>query len=319
LEPAFPLVSARKLDVCVVGSFMMDLALQAPRRPGAGESVLGTAFEMFLGGKGFNQAVAAARSGASTALVGRVGRDDFGDRFLDCLHREGIDATHVHVDSDAGTGVAVPLVEPSGENSIIAVPRANHRVTAADVEAAASLITNSDVLLLQFELLIAPVLAAAHLAHDAGVTVILNPAPAVFGLAPFVGLIDGLVVNRAEAAALSATRADTPPALAATTLRELARCSVVVTLGADGALIADRDGDAVFAAFPVSAVDSVGAGDAFCGTLAASLARGVPLRDAIVYANAAGALAVTRRGAEPSMPSASDVAALVADPRLTRS
>ncbi len=299
-------------SVCVVGSFMMDLVLRAPRRPSPGETVLGTSFQTFLGGKGFNQAIAAVRAGSRTALVGRVGRDQFGDEFLACLRREGVDASYVAVDDEEGTGVAVPLIDDAGENSIVAVPRANFRVSVDDVDAAGDLITSATVVLLQLELPADTVAAAARAAREAGVTVILNPAPAVAAVEAFAGLVDLVVANRAEAAQLTGLPAGTEPERAARTLAEGVGADVIVTLGDAGAVIVDGQGVSPIPAYDVPVVDSVGAGDAFCGVLAAGLARGAPLRTAATSASAAGALAVMKAGAEPSMPTAREVAALLA-------
>jgi ribokinase len=315
-------------QVCVVGSFMMDLAACAPRRPAAGETVLGTRFDMFLGGKGFNQAVAAARRGAPTSMVGRLGDDDFGARFQAALEREGIDRTFVGLDAVAGTGVGLPLVEPSGENSIVIVPQANHAIDEAAIEAARSVIEQASVVLLQLELPLPATLAAARIADRSGATVILNPAPAPSSgadLAPFAGLVDVLVPNEVEAAQLLGIEADHAHHAehadgdGAGTIEALARryaCDVVLTLGDQGALVLDRRGRTEhLPAHAVDVVDSVGAGDAFCGVLGAALARGIPLAEAAVEANAAAALAVTALGAEPSLPTAVALDAFLAAPR----
>ena len=179
-------------EVCVVGSFMMDLVVRAPRRPAVGETLVGDSFEMFLGGKGFNQAIAAARAGARTAMVGRVGGDDFGKCFLEALERDGIDAAFVTRDETLGTGVGLPLVEPSGANSIVIVPRANHRQDAGDVRAAKPAIESARVVLLQLELSAPVALEAARIARAAGRTVVLNPAPACLDS---LGAFEGLGLN----------------------------------------------------------------------------------------------------------------------------
>jgi ribokinase len=304
----------------VLGSFMMDMTVRAPRRPEPGETLVGSSFAMFLGGKGFNQAVAAARSGAATSIVGRVGDDAFGRQFLDCLVAEGIDAGHVERDPVEGTGVGAPLVDDRGENSIVIVPRANTRVSVADVERAAPLITAADVLLLQLELPLDTVVAAAGLARLAGVTVVLNPAPAVDRVDRFAGLVDLLVPNRVEAAGLTRCAPGAEPSTMAAALHARTGATVVVTLGAEGVLLLDPAGreagrgtvlEAV-PAHPVAVVDSTGAGDAFCGALGARLAAGDGPSAAVAYANAAAGLAVTRAGAEPSIPTAAEVAALLA-------
>jgi ribokinase len=305
----------RAPQVVVVGSFMTDLVVRAPRRPVAGETVVGSSFAEHLGGKGCNQAVAASRAGAATALVGRVGADAHGRRFLDLLAREGIDATHVTVDDVEGTGVATPLVEPSGANSIVIVPRANHRVGEVDVAAAADALATTAVLLLQLELPLVAVAAAARRAHAAGATVVLNPAPAAEDLDGLVGVVDVLVPNEVEAAMLTGTE---DPLAAARLLRDRFHAAVIVTLGADGCLLVHDGGVERVPAHAVDVVDTVGAGDAFCGGLGARLAAGDDLVTAARYANAAGALSVTVAGAEPSLPTAVEIEALLAsDPALT--
>jgi ribokinase len=268
-------------DVVVVGSFMMDLVVRGPRRPERGETVIGTSFETFLGGKGFNQAIAAARAGASTAMVGRIGDDDFGRRFLAQLEADGIDASGVGVDPDIGTGVGLPFVEDSGDNSIVVVPRANHALTAAQVRDAAALIEAAKVLLLQMELPLDATVEAAYLAKHAGVTVVLNPAPAVLPLDELAGLVDYITPNESEAQRLGAIDG-----------------VVITTLGEGGVDVAGERIDA----HKVECVDTVGAGDAFCGAFAALLAEGASFVDAARFGNAAGALAVGIPGAEPSMP-----------------
>jgi ribokinase len=291
-------------SVCVVGSFMMDLALRAVRRPMPGETVVGSDFQMFLGGKGFNQAVAAARAGAQTALVGRVGADDFGRQFLALLEKETIDSTHVLIDEQFGTGVGIPLTEESGENSIVIVPRANGRLRPGDIELAAPLISSAGVLLLQMELPVDTAIAAARVARRSGTIVVLNPAPAPADgdLDEFRGLVDLLVPNEVEARALCGASAVVEPLAAATELCDRMGVPVVMTLGRQGCVVVSTSAAFEVPAHPVPVVDTVGAGDAFCGALGAWLNAGASLREAVVYANAAGALAVTRAGAEPAMP-----------------
>jgi ribokinase len=291
-------------SVCVVGSFMMDLAFRAARRPAPGETLVGSDFQMFLGGKGFNQAVAAARAGARTALVGRVGADDFGRQFLARLEDEAIDATHVVVDEHFGTGVGLPLTEDSGENSIVIVPRANDRLRPGDIERAAPLIARAGVLLLQMELPFDTALAAARIARRSDTIVVLNPAPAPADeiVDEFRGLVDVLVPNECEARALCGAAASVAPLMTASQLWERLGVPVVMTLGGQGCVVVAADTSFEISAHSVPVVDTVGAGDAFCGALGAWLNAGASLREAVVYANAAGALAVTRAGAEPAMP-----------------
>jgi ribokinase len=299
-------------SVCVVGSFMMDFVLRAPRRPMAGETLIGTSVEMFLGGKGFNQAIAASRAGADVTMVGRLGDDQFGRQFLAALRTEGIDATHVVVDDTVGTGVGAPLVDESGENSIVIVPRANDRLSASDVEQARAGIATADVVLLQLELPLDTVLTAARIAQESGTVVVLNPAPAPPNelIARFRGLVDVLVPNEVETRALcGAGDIDGDPSAAAA-LRTRLGMPVVMTRGGRGCLVDDGCDQIVVPAHRVPVVDSVGAGDAFCGALGRCLSAGASLLHAVAYANAAGALAVTRAGAEPAMPTWEAIVAL---------
>ena len=291
-------------SVCVVGSFMMDLALRAARRPVPGETVVGTGFEMFLGGKGFNQAVAASRAGANTTMVGRLGTDEFGRRFLERLGAEAIDCSHVVIDDEAGTGIGVPLVEDSGENSIVIVPRANERLTPADIERAASAIGRARVLLVQMELPFETAIAAARIARRSDALVVLNPAPAPSEgvMDEFRGLVDVLVPNEVEARALCGSSATTPASETARELSSRMGVTVVLTLGAQGCVVASSYSSFEVRAHSVPVVDTVGAGDAFCGALGTWLNAGASLQEAVVYANAAGALAVMQAGAEPAMP-----------------
>lgn len=299
--------------VCVLGSFMMDLALCAPRRPVAGETVVGTSFDMFLGGKGFNQAVAASRAGARTTMIGRVGDDEFGHRFLECLRDEAIDCTHVVVDDEAGTGIGVPLIEASGENSIVIVPRANERLTPRDVERSAAMIAAAGVVLLQLELPVDTAIAAARIAKRSGALVVLNPAPAPADgvIDQFRGLVDVLVPNEVETHSLCGATAAGAHSQAAADLSARMGVPVVMTLGRHGCVVVSSDSSFEVSAHSVDVVDTVGAGDAFCGSLGTWLNAGASLREAVVYANAAGALAVTRAGAEPAMPSRQAIVELV--------
>ena len=300
-------------SVCVVGSFMMDLVAYAPRRPNPGETLIGTGFSAAPGGKGFNQAVAAARAGARTAMVGCVGDDDMGAQFRAMLAAEGIDATAVTVRPGAGTGVGLPLVEPGGQNSIVVVPRANGVVDVAQIVEAAPVIVGASVLMLQLELAVDAAVAAARIAHERGVTVILNPAPVCPLPAELLEHVDVLVPNEGELAALTG-RPVADPSEAATLLRERWGLDVVVTLGEQGALVL-ADGETTHVpARPVRAVDTVGAGDVFCGYLAAGLAQGRSLAGAAEIANAAAAISVTRTGSAASAPTADEVGAFASPP-----
>ncbi len=290
-------------QVCVVGSFMMDLVAFAPRRPLPGETLRGTGFGMRLGGKGFNQAVAAARAGARVSMVGLLGGDDFGAAFRAALADEGVDGMFVDVDEPSGTGVGLPVIDPDGQNSIIIVPRANEQMSTAQIERAAAHLTAADVLLLQLELPIEVAAAAARVAKSAGTTVVLNPAPAAIIPDELLALVDVLVPNEVELRELTGRSATGQIDEAVRDLQSRYRTSIVVTLGAKGAVVVEPEGTVTeIAAVSVVPVDTVGAGDTFCGYLGAGLAAGSNLVDAARWANRAAAVAVTRYGSAASAP-----------------
>jgi ribokinase len=296
--------------VVVVGALNLDLVFWAKRRPERGETLRGERFGMFPGGKGFNQAVAAARLGAQVTMIGRLGTDHFSEPFLETLDSEGIESRYVSRDPQSGTGVSSPLVEPDGSNSIVFVPRANARLAPADIEAAAPALEAADAVLLQLETPTSTSVQAALIAREAGATVVLNPAPARHIPELLWALCDVLVPNEIEAAMLSGCPAEDPLGGARVLLDRGAR-AVVVTLGEQGALLVTSRIEERFAAHSVEVIDSVAAGDAFCGALTVCLAEGVPLPEAVQFANAAGALAVTVTGASPSMPRRKAVDALL--------
>ena len=291
--------------VCVLGSFMMDLIAYAPRRPEPGETMKGTGFTIAVGGKGFNQAVAASRAGASSSMLGRLGQDSFGDTFMETLTSEGIDATGVERDADAGTGVGLPVVSTDGDNSIIIIPRSNDLADENFVQRHANLIRSSQVLLLQLELPTAGAVAAAKIAKEAGVKVVLTPAP-VASLDAFVGLIDVLVPNQMEAAALTDEN-DSVQKQATALMKKLGCKEIVITLGSKGAYVTNGTKSEIVLAPPVDVLDTVGAGDTLCGYLSARLATGDDLFNATRQAVFAASLSVTRRGAALAAPYANEV------------
>jgi len=289
--------------VVVVGSANADLVVTVERRPGAGETVLGGDLRTLPGGKGANQAVAAARLGATTAFVGRLGDDAHGALLRSSLAAAGVDVQGVRVDA-APTGVAVITVTPDGDNSIVVAPGANGRVGPAD--ARGDVVAGAAVLLLQREIDPAASLAAALQCRG---LVVLNLAPSGPMPPALLARADVLVVNEHEAAdLLPGDRV--PPLVAAERLRGLGPSAVVVTLGAAGAVAVDDAGRAHRVAAPaVAVVDTTGAGDAFTGALAWRLAAGDDLGTALAVAVRVGALAVTRPGAQPSFPTAAELAA----------
>jgi ribokinase len=291
----------------------MDLVVRVPRHPRVGETVLGSSFATYLGGKGYNQAVAAARLGASVAMVGAVGDDDFGRAFAAALEDEGIDASGVR-ESAAGTGVAVPVVDENGANSIVMVPRANGSVTEADVDAAREAFGRAAVVVLQLEVPLDTCIAAGRRAQATGATLIWNLAP--FAPVPEEALAqaDVVVVNEAEAGGLLGAAPAGPKGglQAAHAIRLLGAPAAVVTLGPEGAAYEDEHGAGYVPAYPVKTVDTVGAGDAFCGALAWALIADEPLSRAVEYGNAAGALSTLTHGGGPSMPRLDELRAFMA-------
>jgi ribokinase len=283
--------------IAVVGSINLDIVVEVERHPTPGETVLGGDRRDLPGGKGANQAVAAARLGATVAFVGRVGADDAGHRLRDGLAAEGVDVTHVRVDPDAPTGVALIVVDGVGENAIVVSSGANARVSAADVEAASDVLAGVAVTLVQHEV---PEEAVAAAIAAAGATVVLNPAPA----RPIVAPVDVLVPNRGELEAL-AGRAGDPVELARSL--DVAR-AVVVTLGNDGAAVIESSSVEHIPAPQVDTVDTTGAGDAFCGALAQALDGGADLVEAARWAARAAAASVTRPGAQGGLPRRADLA-----------
>ncbi|MDR1432456.1 MAG: ribokinase [Propionibacteriaceae bacterium] len=302
--------------VCVIGSFMMDLVAEAPRRPQPGETLRGTAFRCTPGGKGYNQAIAAARAGAQTALLGSLGDDDFARSFQATFAAEGIDASGVRLAADQGTGVGLPVVEPGGQNSIIIIPRANLTWTLDQVQANASAIEAADVVLAQFEVPLECVTEAARIANDAGTLVVVNPAPFAPVPKQLFAHSDLMVLNETELRDLCQAADGSLAALYA--LAAGAACEkcldLVVTLGPRGALIAWKDGSLTeVPARKADAVDTVGAGDVFCGNLGTALARGESLISAVELANAAASISVTRPGGGCSAPTLDETLALLAE------
>lgn len=292
--------------IAVLGSANMDLVVRQPRRVEAGETMFGTSFETGPGGKGLNQAIAAARAGAAVAFLGAVGGDDFGARLADALGTENIDTSRLRR-TDAATGTAHITVTDDGENSIVVVSGANSSGAFDDADRAA--VAAASHLVVQFERPLALLREALVFARERGVVTVVTPAPVQPGVDDIIALADVLIPNEHEAAQLSGES----DAEAAATALSRAAGTVVVTRGSRGALVA-RGGQVVLRvdAIAVDAVDTTGAGDTFVGALVAWLANGAPLEQAMDAATAAAAIAVTRRGAAEAAPTAAEISALLA-------
>ena len=291
--------------VVVVGSINMDLVTLAPRFAGPGETVLGERFLTIPGGKGANQAVAAARLGAEVTLVGALGDDTFGQQLHDGLAREGIALDHVHRIADCGSGTA-SITVAGGENEIIVVPAANARVTPAHVEAAGAAIARADAVLVQMEIPLESVEATLRLGHRRGVPVILNPAPAQQLPVEWLQLARYVTPNQHELAILLGADANQD----FRTLMRQAPSPVVLTRGGEGAWYREDGEPAHQPGFAVEVVDTTGAGDTFNGALAVFLHEGLP--QAVRKACAAAALSVTRLGAQGGMPTREELDAWLA-------
>ena len=299
--------------IVVLGSINMDLIETVPRLPSPGETVLADGFYTAPGGKGANQAVAVARMGASARMVGRVGKDTFGSGLLDNLRSYGVDVSCIAEDIEVPSGLAIILLDASRENHIIAVGGANRRCDDAQVAAVESVLHGADALMLQCELPPATSLKAARIAREMGVRVVWDPAPAEGFPPEAYEVVDVLTPNQAEAAALTGIDV-TGAASAERAARALVARGVratVVKLGEHGAFYLSNDDSGYVPPFEVEAADTVAAGDAFGAALTCALAEGKPLGDAVRYAAAAGALAVTRPGAQDAMPTRSEVESLL--------
>jgi ribokinase len=319
--------------VVVLGSLITDVVARAPRMPLPGEALFGEDFATFLGGKGINQAIAAARLGAHVTLIGRVGTDSFGDAFFPVLTQENINSLYVERDPTVGTGVSVLIsASNTGQNMSVVNPRANMAVTAESVEKALRAVHEEHsqsapsqqlvIFLAQCETSQVSVVTGLQLAHTLGMRILLNAAP--IPRKPLsdelLALVDTLIVNEAEAAALANLHVSSLETAIVVAERLLTRGSrnVIVTLGAQGCVWSTREastGQPVHHAIPaimVKAVDTTAAGDAFCGALAAGLADGLPLHTALQRAIAAGAITATRMGAIAALPTASEVEELLA-------
>lgn len=299
--------------VVVVGSFMMDLVTYAPRRPDPGETLAGHSFSMRVGGKGFNQAVAARRAGSPTSMIGAIGDDSYGQKFIEFMDAEDIDHLGVTVLSECGTGVGLPLIQDDGNNSIVIVPRANADVDERLIVQSLEEVPDTSVVLAQLELPINIAEAVGEWTRSHGAMYVLNPAPIQPLPESLLGKVDVLVPNEGELLALEmqgsrfvesdSTRIEAVKEKAAEIVERYG-CSVITTVGECGVVVATAGGiSEVVPAFRVdNVVDTVGAGDTFCGYLASLLAQEFSISDAAHLANVAAAISVTREGSASSVP-----------------
>ncbi|MEM1945611.1 MAG: ribokinase [Candidatus Caldarchaeum sp.] len=296
-------------EVVVVGSIHADLVVKLNRLPRRGETVIGGFFQIFAGGKGANQAVAASRLGVNTSMVGRVGDDVFGSMLIKRLEKERVSTTHVVKDSEAHTGVALIMVDRQGTNLIAVASGADERLSQADVENAKHEITSAKILMLQLETPIQTVEHAVNIASQAGVKVLLNPAPAKPLPRNLLEKVDILVPNMLEASYLTGVEVnDVSTAVAAG--RKLLRKGVkniLITLASRGVVLVTERETLHLKGVKVRAVDTTGAGDAFCGALAYALSKNMKLHEAAELANIAAALATTKLGAQEAMPTYNEV------------
>ncbi|NLS78628.1 MAG: ribokinase [Chloroflexi bacterium] len=303
------LAGASVSEIVVIGSLNMDLVVRAPRLPSPGETVRGEAFRTIPGGKGANQAAAIALLGQPVTMLGRVGDDAFGEQLAQNLGAKGVDPAHLLATVGVATGTATIIVDAAGQNSIVIAPGANGQVTPQDVDDCDGLLRQARYLVLQLEIPLETVAHAIDKAARHGVQVVLNPAPAAQLPARLLSRVRYLVPNESEAQWLTGLPVSDAgsAARAADRLRQQGAHTVIITLGSQGAYVASPDGSFHMPVPEVTVVDTTAAGDAFIGGLVVALSRGLSLRDAVRYASCAGALAVTRFGAQTSLPSGAEV------------
>lgn len=297
-----------KPHIVVIGSTNTDMIVKVPHLPAPGETVLGGDFSIAQGGKGANQAVAAARAGGKVSFISCVGNDLLGQKSLEELKKEGIDLSGIKMVEHFSSGVALINVSETGENSISVSPGANSQLLPKDIEAFADTIRSADIVLLQLEIPLPSVEMAIRIARDANKTVILNPAPGMPLGADLLQMVDIITPNENEASLLSQSKGQVNDlSLLCHALLQKGPSAVVLTLGENGAFIYSQEMEEHLPGYKVKAIDATAAGDTFNGYLAVALARGDELKCAVALANKAASLAVTRLGAQPSIPFASEL------------
>ena len=290
--------------VIVVGSLNMDLVVRAPKIPRPGETVLGSDFKQVPGGKGANQADAASKLGAETAMLGAVGKDSMGDQLIQALRKDGVNVEMVLKKENLPTGVAAIVVEDSGNNAITVAPGANSALTPDDLSGMEKVFEKAKVMLVQLETPIDTVKASLRMARKNNVTTILNPAPATELDDEIFSLVDILTPNETELELLSGMETDSIEKVEAAGKHLLKKgvSKLIITLGSQGSIHIEKDFVRLHPAYSVKAVDTTAAGDSFNAALAVSLAKGEPMENAITFATKVGAMTVTKHGAQTSLP-----------------
>jgi len=301
------------MDVLVFGSISMDLTTYVPTLPRLGETLRGSAYITVPGGKGDNQAVAAARMGAETAFIGRVGEDQFGEQVKRIVSGEHVDVSGLIKDPEHDTGLAVISVDANADNAIIIISGANMAMDDSDLTRAEVMMSKTKVVMLQLEIPVPISVAAAKMAKDKGALVVFDPAPASSLPDEAYRYIDYITPNEVETEALVGfyPQDEATAGKAAKWFRDKGVGAAIIKLGAKGVYFEDKNASGFIPAFKVDAIDTVAAGDAFNGGLAVALAEGKPLSEAVRWAAAAGAMATTKKGAMPSMPYREEVIALL--------
>ena len=304
--------------IVVVGSLNMDLVVRVPHMPIPGETVLGNDFQNIPGGKGANQAVGAARMGARVTMIGKVGNDEFGKALTKNLANEGVGISHISVDEKEATGIAMITLDQNGQNSIVVASGANMALKPEDIRTAWKKISDIDVLVMPLEVSLECVEEAVRLATESSVKVILNPAPAQKLSDDLLKKVDVLVPNESETSLLTGLAVESieDAKIAAKSLLEKGAGAIVLTLGSRGALLISENQPAIISTpYKVNVVDTTAAGDSFVAALSVVIVEGLPLENALRQATAAGALAVTKMGAQPCMPTKKEVNELMEEQR----
>lgn len=308
-------MSSSKPKIAVVGSINMDLVVRCDHLPAKGETVIAHSSVELPGGKGANQAVAASRFGGDVSMIGRVGNDSFANRLLDKLSQENVSVHHVQKSEECASGLAVVMVEDSGENLIVVSPGSNGLVDNTDLESAKATISNCDSLLLQLEVPVETIVVAIELAKESGVRIILDPAPAPKIFPSEFFTVDLLCPNQSEAESILGY-----PIHSIEDAKEGAKditnrgCkNAIITMGSEGAVVSDGNSVEHIESFPITAVDTTAAGDAFAGAVAVRWSEQDSLTEAVKFACAAGALAASKQGAQSSMPTREEIEQLLSE------